>query len=35
METNDILVGELLAVRASTILCTDGGNCEYCEGDPR
>lgn len=34
MEKNDIKVSDLLLVRPTTV-CTDGGGCEYCEGDPR
>ena len=30
-----IKVSELKPIRSSAIVCTDGGNCEYCEGDPR
>lgn len=35
MESLEIKVSELKKVRLETIVCTDGGGCEYCEGDPR
>lgn len=30
-----IKVSELKPIRTSDIVYTDGGNCEYCVGDPR
>ncbi len=35
MESLEIKVSELKNVRLGMIVCTDGGGCEYCEGDPR
>lgn len=35
METNEFVVSALIDVRSGSIVCTDGGGCEYCEGDPR
>ena len=35
-KTNEIYVGMLQTIREeAVVLGTDGGNCEYCEGDPR
>ncbi len=35
METLDFEVSELKIVRPDAGTYTDGGGCEYCEGDPR
>lgn len=30
-----VKVSKLKPIRSQRIVCTDGGNCEYCEGDIR